>query len=170
VTLANLATVGDLLVRHLPGIEQILEIYPAMAAAGPSVIEQTSNGAVGKLGLVLQATPTPQDCGDKSAGRQGYGGTQVRSPTGPGYDAPAAPNVAAQCTGPSSGTDYTNVRGSANVPGGDPVSISGGGVAYPRTVTGNTVATAPVPIGPSLPTSATLGDGSWLGLVTASLH
>ena len=32
-----------------------------------------------------------------------------------------------------------NVRGSANVPGGDPISASGGGVAYPRGVTHNTV-------------------------------
>jgi phospholipid/cholesterol/gamma-HCH transport system substrate-binding protein len=170
VTLANLATVGDLLVRRLPGIEQILELYPALAAGGKSVVQQTANGWVGKLGLVLQTTPTPQDCGDKSAGRQGYGGTQVRTPTGPGYDTPLAPNVAARCTGPASGPNYTNVRGSQNAPGGDPVSVSGAGVSYPRSVTSNTLDSTPVAIGPSLPTSATLGDGSWLGLVTASLH
>jgi phospholipid/cholesterol/gamma-HCH transport system substrate-binding protein len=170
MTLANLATVGDLLVRRLPGIEEILELYPALAAGGKSVITQTANGWVGKLGLILQATPTPPDCGDASAGRQGYGGTQTRFPTAPGYDAPRAPNVAARCTGPASGKNYTNVRGSQNVPGGDPVSVSGGGVSYPRSVTDNTVDATPVAIGPSIPTAATLGDGSWLGLLTASLH
>jgi phospholipid/cholesterol/gamma-HCH transport system substrate-binding protein len=36
VTLANLVTTGDLLVRHLPGLEQVLELYPALAAGGPT--------------------------------------------------------------------------------------------------------------------------------------
>jgi phospholipid/cholesterol/gamma-HCH transport system substrate-binding protein len=171
VTLANLITVGDLLVRHLDGIEEVLELYPALAAGGPSIVKPVNGGPggyAGQLGLVLQTTPDPQDCGKDPQGtdRQGYGGTQVRDPSDV---APIAPNVAARCTGPSRGPDFTNVRGSANVPGGDPVSVSGGGRAYPRTVTDNLLGNA-VNIGPSVPTSASLGDGSWLGLLTASLH
>jgi phospholipid/cholesterol/gamma-HCH transport system substrate-binding protein len=169
VTLANLATVGNLLVRHLPGLEEVLELYPALAAGGPSALHDQ----YGALGLVLQVNPTPQDCGDVAKGRQGYGGTQIRNPTGAGAGTAIAPNVAARCTASPSGPDATNVRGSANVPGGDPVSVSGGGYAYPRPVTDNV--TAPkagdtVQVGPSLSSSAALGDGSWLGLVTASLH
>jgi phospholipid/cholesterol/gamma-HCH transport system substrate-binding protein len=164
VTLANLITVGDLLVQHRDGIEEILELYPALAAAGPSVVKQEGGAYVGQLGLVLQTTPDPQDCGlsPGATDRQGYGGTQIRTPNELG---PIAPNVAAQCTGPSTGKNATNIRGSAHVPGGDPISLSGGGIAYPRTVTGNVLR-----VGPALPTTRTMGDASWIGLVTASLH
>jgi phospholipid/cholesterol/gamma-HCH transport system substrate-binding protein len=156
VTFANLATVGDVLVRHLDGIEEVLELYPALAAGGPT----TLHDRVGWLGLVLQAAPDPQDCGDPEVGREGYDGTQIRTPFQVG---PAAPNVAAHCTAPNTGPDGKQVRGSAHVPGGDPMSITGGGYVYPRTVTSNL-------IGNPVPASTTLGDDAWVGLVTASLH
>ncbi|MBN9620979.1 MAG: MCE family protein [Actinobacteria bacterium] len=151
VTLANLTTVGSLLTRHLNGLEQILELYPALAAGGPAALR---NG-VGNLGLILQASTTPQDC------EQGYGGTVTRDPSD---TSPIAPNVAAHCSEPNSGSKYTNVRGSANIPGGDPMSTNYDGTAYPRALTQNTVAVG------SVPTTATLGDASWLGLLTDALH
>jgi phospholipid/cholesterol/gamma-HCH transport system substrate-binding protein len=158
VTLANLSTVGDLLVRHLDGIEQIFELYPALAAGGPTALHDRA----GWLGLVLQTTPDPQDCGDPAKDQEGYNGTVRREPQAIG---PIAPNVGVRCTAPATGKDAKNVRGSAHVPGGDPISLSGGGYAYPRVVTNNTLN-----VGPSLPTTATLGDGSWVGLVTDALH
>jgi hypothetical protein len=75
------------------------------------------------------------------------------------------PNVAAHCTAPNTGPHATSVRGSNHVPGGDPISVSGGGYAYPRTVTKNLLR-----VGSSLPTTTALGDGSWVSLVTDSLH
>jgi phospholipid/cholesterol/gamma-HCH transport system substrate-binding protein len=161
VTLANLATVGDILVRHQDGIEQVFELYPALAAGGPTAAHDKS----GWLGLVLQPTPDPQDCGDPKHGREGYGGTQIRDPNSSGGLAPTAPNVSARCTAPATGSNGKSVRGSQHVPGGDPISLSGGGYAYPRTVTSNTLR-----VGAALPTSATLGDASWIGLVTDALH
>jgi phospholipid/cholesterol/gamma-HCH transport system substrate-binding protein len=158
VTLANLATVGDLLVRHLDGIEEIFELYPALAAGGPTTVHDN----VAWLGLVLQPTPDPQNCGDPEHGREGYIGTNIRSPFETG---PQAPNVSVHCTAPNTGKDGKQVRGSAHVPGGDPISLSGGGYAYPRTVTKNLLR-----VGSRLPTTDTLGDASWIGLVTASLH
>jgi phospholipid/cholesterol/gamma-HCH transport system substrate-binding protein len=157
VTLANLATVGDLLVRHLPGIEEIFEIYPAVAAGGPTTVHDR----VGWLGLVLQAAPDPQDCGDPEHNREGYFGTNIRNPF---QIAPEAPNVTVRCTAPNTGKGAKEVRGSAHVPGGDPISLSGGGYVYPRTVTKNMLRVG------SVPTSETLGDGSWVALVTDSLH
>jgi phospholipid/cholesterol/gamma-HCH transport system substrate-binding protein len=158
VTLANLATVGDLLVRHIRGVEEIFELYPALAAGGPTTVHDR----VGWLGLVLQPTPDPQDCGDPEHGREGYYGTTIRTPF---QTAPEAPNVTVRCTAPNTGPNGKSVRGSAHVPGGDPISLSGGGYAYPRTVTQNLLR-----VGTKLPTSDTMGDASWIGLLTDSLH
>jgi phospholipid/cholesterol/gamma-HCH transport system substrate-binding protein len=158
VTLANLATVGDLLVRHLNGIEEIFELYPALAAGGPTTIHDN----VAWLGLVLQAAPDPQNCGDPDHGGEGYNGTDIRTPF---EIAPEAPNVSVHCTAPNTGPDAKQVRGSAHVPGGDPISLSGGGYAYPRTVTKNLLR-----VGGALPTTTSLGDGSWVSLVTDALR
>ncbi|HJQ44648.1 MAG TPA: MCE family protein, partial [Jatrophihabitantaceae bacterium] len=111
VTLANLADVGDILVRHLNGIEEIFELYPALAAGGPTTLHDRA----GWLGLVLQPSPDPQDCGDPEHGREGYTGTVRRLPSQTG---PIAPNVTVHCTAPNTGKGAKEVRGSANVPGG----------------------------------------------------
>jgi phospholipid/cholesterol/gamma-HCH transport system substrate-binding protein len=158
VTLANLETVGDLLVRHLAGIEEVFELYPALAAGGPTSLHDHA----GWLGLVLQGSPDPQDCGDPTKGGEGYNGTNRRLPSD---TSPAAPNVTVRCTAPNTGKNGKEVRGSAHVPGGDPISLSGGGIAYPRALTSNTLR-----LGPALPTTANLGDASWVALVTAALH
>lgn len=156
--IANLAVTGQTLVRHVDGLEQILELYPNMTAGGMTVMRPSGTEA---LGLILNVNDPP-DCGDPKQGRQGYNGTVIRSPAD---ISPQAPNVAAHCTAPvSSGT---NVRGSANVPGGDPISASGGDVAYPRVVTGNTAAT--VRVGTSLDSAGLIGDRSWLAILTTAL-
>jgi phospholipid/cholesterol/gamma-HCH transport system substrate-binding protein len=71
--------------------------------------------------------------------------------------------VAARCTAPAS--SGTNIRGSAHVPGGDPISTSGGGVAYPRGTTANTVT-----VDTGLNQAGLLGDKAWLAMLTESLH
>jgi hypothetical protein len=57
------------------------------------------------------------------------------------------------------------VRGSANVPGGDPISTAGGNVAYPRVTTANTVR-----VGDVNNAAAVLGDRSWIAILTDGLH
>lgn len=160
VTLANLETVGGIIVRHLRGIEEVLELYPALAAGGPTTLHDRA----GWLGLVLQTKPDPQDCGlsPNASNREGYGSTRVRTPF---QTSPSAPNVTVRCTAPNTGKNAKDVRGAAHVPGGDPISLSGGGYVYPRAVTKNTLR-----VGPALPTEATYGDASWIGLVTDALH
>ncbi len=162
VVLANLSTLGGMVVRHLNGVEEVFELYPALAAGGQSVLRPNPQAAagryVGALGLVLSNANDPPDCGDPKQGRQGYNGKK-RSPAAL---SPQAPNTAAHCTAPAS--SGVNVRGSAHVPGGDPISTSGGGVAYPRAVTGNTEQ-----IDTSLQ-HLKLGDAGWLAMLTAAVR
>lgn len=156
ITLANLATLGTILVRHKDGIEEVFELYPALAAGGQSVIRHNKTAA---LGLVTTHN-TPRDCGDPTKGSEGYEGTVLRSPSDL---SPAAPNVGAHCSAPES--SGVNVRGSQNVPGGDPISDSGGGVAYPRVTTGNTVE-----LNTRLNGAGILGDKAWVAYLGAALH
>ena len=75
--------------------------------------------------------------------------------------------MAAHCTAPPS--TGTNVRGSANVPGGDPISTSGGGVAYPRANTAGAESPGdPIRIG-NLDDAELVGDRSWLAILTTAL-
>ncbi|HEY3477941.1 MAG TPA: MlaD family protein [Streptomyces sp.] len=104
VVLANLLTTSDVAVTRQRGIQEFLVTVPRVVAAGSTAID--SKGAHFGLAVTFFA---PLPC------TSGYGGTTYRN----GLDtaAPAtALNTAARCTAPaSSGTD---VRGSANAPGG----------------------------------------------------
>ena len=102
----------------------------------------------------------PRDCGDPKKGSEGYQGTVLRSPSNL---TPQAPNVAAHCSAPES--SGVNVRGSQNVPGGDPLSASGGDVAYPRGITHNTEV-----LSTRLNGAGVLGDKAWMAYLTAALH
>ena len=156
MTLANLVTTNQLMVRHLNGLEEVLELYPALAAGSMTV--EHPNGT-GYLGFVMNVDDPP-DCGSPTAGRQGYGGTQVRSPTD---QSPQAPNTAAHCNAPpATGTD---VRGSQNVPGGDPMYTGGGNRAYPSVVPSGAMQ-----IGPISPTPTAAGDTSWITVLTGGLY
>jgi phospholipid/cholesterol/gamma-HCH transport system substrate-binding protein len=151
VVLANLATTGQLLVRHRGGLEEILEVYPLAVAGGFTV---APGDGTAHFGLVLNLND-PQPC------IQGYGGTPRRQP---GNTGPKAPNVNAQCTLPRG--DDSTVRGAQNAPGGDPVDTNAAGTVYPRAVTGNTVAIGTT----SSASAAALGDKSWLTLLTGGLN
>jgi phospholipid/cholesterol/gamma-HCH transport system substrate-binding protein len=158
VTLANIAATGELLVRRRDGVEEVLELYPLLAAGSQTVVYDGS----ARTAIVVQSKPEPDDCGDPGRGREGYDGTVRRFPTDL---SPMAPNVAARCTAPATGRGAKNVRGSAHAPGGDPLSLSGGGYAYPSARTANTLR-----IGPELTSSNNLGDGSWLRFLTAAFR
>lgn len=150
VTLANLAITGQLLVRHRPGLEQILEVYPLAVAGGFTV---APGDGTAHFGLVLNLND-PQPC------IQGYGGTTRRQP---GDTAPIPPNAGARCT--LSRGNPSTVRGAQNAPGGDPVDTSAAGTVYPRAMTDNTVAVDTT----SGAKAGVLGDKSWLTLLTEGL-
>jgi phospholipid/cholesterol/gamma-HCH transport system substrate-binding protein len=102
VLLANLLTTADVAVDRQAGIQELLVSLPAVAAAGSTAV--TSSGAHMSMAVTFF---DPLPC------TAGYGGTTHHS----GTDTTAGSwNTAAGCTSPpSSGTD---VRGSANAPGG----------------------------------------------------
>jgi len=156
VVFADLASIGTVITRHIDGLEEILELYPALVAGGYSAIKSDD---VVSLSLVVNPG-VPPDCGDPDKGSEGYEGTPIRPPNDL---TPQRPNVAAHCTAPPS--SGTNIRGSANVPGGDPISVTGGSVAYPRASTASSVR-----VGTSLNSAGLLADESWLAILTDSLH
>jgi phospholipid/cholesterol/gamma-HCH transport system substrate-binding protein len=133
----------------------VLELYPALAAGGPTAI---TNGT-GHLGNVTGRDNESRVCGDPKRGQEGYQGTRRRDPADL---SPMAPNVAARCTAPI--VTGSNVRGSAHVPGGDPVSESGGGAPYPRVATSNLM------VGRDLQGPTLSGAQSWKAILTDALH
>jgi phospholipid/cholesterol/gamma-HCH transport system substrate-binding protein len=155
----NLASTGQLLVRHRSGLEELFELYPALLAGSFTVLHPDG---VGHLGFVLNS-PDPRDCGSTQASRiprEGYENTKVRDPRD---NSPEAPNVAAHCdVSPSTGI---NVRGAQNAPGGDPISTAGAGLVYPRVITGNTVNVATTDGSQDI-----LGDKAWTSMLTFGLN
>ncbi|MDQ1733207.1 MAG: phospholipid/cholesterol/gamma-HCH transport system substrate-binding protein [Pseudonocardiales bacterium] len=157
VLLANLTSVNQVLVSKLDGIETILLIYPSAIAGGFTV---TPGDGTAHFGLVVN-NDDPPTC------IAGYQGTAKRQPSQTG---PTSVNTGARCTLPRGSA--SSVRGAQNAPGGDPISSSGGGTAYPRTVPGSASAgpsVSSILLGGSAAGSQVLADDSWLPLLTGGL-
>ncbi|RLV50600.1 MCE family protein [Nocardioides mangrovicus] len=101
----NLVTTGQIVVKKLPGIEQILVIYPYIVEGAYSVLAKADNGAYNAdFGLVL--TQTPPVC------HSGYETTQRSPVTTEGLsDQPMDESVS--CKEPASQSD---ARGAQNAP------------------------------------------------------
>lgn len=148
----NLVTTGEVVVKHLDGIEQLLVIYPYVVEGGFTVVSKSPGTGLydAHFGLVL--TPNPQVCLD------GYQGTDRRSPLD-GSNVPM--NEQAGCTAPAS---RTNARGAQNIQ--SPRAATGWGqpdFAYdPET---GALTSDPQQIermvGPRSVAPRTLGDDSW---------
>ena len=100
----NLVTTGEVTVKHLAGIEQVLVIYPYVVEGGYTVVAKDPKTGLydAHFGLILQQEP--HVC------TQGYESTDVRSPEDRG-DRPM--NEQARCTEPQA---TSNARGSQNAP------------------------------------------------------
>jgi phospholipid/cholesterol/gamma-HCH transport system substrate-binding protein len=100
----NLVTTGEVVVKHLDGIEQILVVYPYVVEGGFTVVSKSPDTGLydAHFGLVL--TQDPAVC------HQGYQGTDRRPPQD-GSNEPM--NMNARCTEPPS---QSNARGSQNAP------------------------------------------------------
>ena len=101
--LNNLVTTGQITVKHLDGIKQLLVIYPYVVEGGFSVVSKTPETGLydAHFGLILT---TNEPC------RRGYEGTDTRPP----QDTENRPmNTDARCTEPAS---ESNARGAQNIP------------------------------------------------------
>jgi phospholipid/cholesterol/gamma-HCH transport system substrate-binding protein len=99
----NLVTTGEVVVRHLDGIEQVLVIYPYVVEGGFTVVSKSSDGMYdAHFGLILQQEP--HVC------NEGYESTDQRPPQN-GRNKPM--NMKAHCAEPPS---QSNARGAQNAP------------------------------------------------------
>ena len=100
--LNNLVTTGDVIVKHLPGIEQILVVYPYVVEGGFTVVSKSPDTGLydAHFGLILTTNPVCHG---------GYEGTDTRPPQD-GSNRPM--NTEAGCTEPAS---KSNARGIQNL-------------------------------------------------------
>jgi len=114
----NLVTTGEVVVKHLPGIRQILVLFPYEVASGYTVTAKNAEGYNARFGFILNSKPAVCE--------KGYDPKEWRSPTD---GSNKAMDEDAHCSEPPS---TTNARGAQNAPRA--------GAAY-RTGTGASVAT-----------------------------
>jgi phospholipid/cholesterol/gamma-HCH transport system substrate-binding protein len=100
----ELVTTGEVVVRHLPGIEQILVLYPYVVEGGFTVVARSPDTGLydAHFGMVL--TDKPSVC------HAGYESTDRRPPQ-EGSNRPM--NMNARCAEPASAS---NARGAQNAP------------------------------------------------------
>jgi phospholipid/cholesterol/gamma-HCH transport system substrate-binding protein len=114
----NLVTTGQVVVKHLDGVRQILVLYPYEVAAGYTVAAKSASGYNARFGFIFNNDPAVCD--------KGYDPTERRSPL---ERSDKAMDMDAHCAEPPS---KTNARGAQNAPRT--------GAAY-RTATGDSVGT-----------------------------
>ncbi|MCW2773754.1 MAG: virulence factor Mce family protein [Nocardioides sp.] len=112
----NLVTTGDVVVKHLDGVEQILSIYPYVVEGGFTVVSKSPDTGLydAHFGMIITDNPV---C------HHGYEGTDTRPPQD-GSNRPM--NVNAGCREPAA---QSNARG--------PQNLSRAGAAYRAPVVGS---------------------------------
>jgi len=100
----NLVTTGEVTVKHLDGVEQVLVLYPYVVEGGYTVVAKDPKSGLydAHFGLILQTEP--HVC------TEGYDPGQVRSPSDRGNK---PMDMDAQCTEPQA---QSNARGSQHAP------------------------------------------------------
>ncbi len=100
--LNNLVTTGEVVVKHLDGIEQLLVLYPYVVEGGFTVVAKDPNGDYdAHFGMVMT---------DHALCHDGYGGTDRRPPND-GENRPM--KTGTRCSEPPS---KSNARGAQNAP------------------------------------------------------
>jgi phospholipid/cholesterol/gamma-HCH transport system substrate-binding protein len=107
----NLVTTGDVIVKHLDGIKQILVIYPYVVEGGFTVVSKSPDTGLydAHFGMILT---------NQKVCHNGYGTTDTRPPSD-GSNRPM--NVDARCDEPAS---ESNARGAQHAPERAPASYA----------------------------------------------
>lgn len=148
----NLVTTGDIVVKHLPGLRQVLVLYPYVVESGFTVVSRSPETGLydAHFGMVL--TDHPPVC------HNGYQSTDTRPPQD-GTNRPM--NVSAHCAEPPTQSDP---RGAQNAPSDRP------GAAYRTPVAWYDPTTKHLTWGSRMPARlddagrpapATLGEETW---------
>ena len=118
----ELVTTGEVVVRHLPGIEQLLVVYPYVVEGGFTVVARSPDTGLydAHFGMIL--TSNPEVC------HAGYESTDRRPPQ-EGENRPM--NMGAHCAEPAT---QSNARGAQNAP---QTGVEGSGGVVRRLRTGN---------------------------------
>jgi phospholipid/cholesterol/gamma-HCH transport system substrate-binding protein len=107
----NLVTTGDIVVKHLDGIQQLLVIYPYVVEGGFTVVSKSADTGLydAHFGMIITQQPV---C------HRGYESTDTRPPQD-GSNRPM--NVNARCDEPAS---TTSARGAQHIPQRAPTSYT----------------------------------------------
>ena len=156
----NLVTTGDIVVKHLPGLRQVLVLYPYVVEGGFTVVSKSPESGLydAHFGMVL--TNNPQVC------HHGYESTDTRPPQD-GSNRPM--NTGAHCAEPGS---QSNPRGAQHAPSNRPAAAYRTPVASYDPATGRLTWGSRVPAGLAGSGSlapATLGKESWKWLLLQPL-
>ncbi len=148
----NLVTTGDIVVKHLPGLRQVLVLYPYVVEGGFTVVSKSPETGLydAHFGMVL--TNDPPVC------HNGYQSTDTRVPQD-GSNRPM--NMNAHCTEPATQSDP---RGAQHAPSNRPGAAYRSPVAWydPTTKHLSWGSHVPSPLDdPGSPAPATLGEESW---------
>ena len=148
----NLVTTGDIVVKHLPGLRQVLVLYPYVVEGGFTVVSKSPETGLydAHFGMVL--TNDPPVC------HNGYQSTDTRPPQD-GSNRPM--NMNAHCTEPATQSDP---RGAQHAPSNRPGAAYRSPVAWydPTTKHLSWGSHVPSPLDdPGSPAPATLGEESW---------
>jgi phospholipid/cholesterol/gamma-HCH transport system substrate-binding protein len=156
----NLVTTGDIVVKHLPGLRQVLVLYPYVVEGGFTVVSKSPETGLYDAHFGMVMTNDPPVC------HNGYQSTDTRPPQD-GSNRPM--NVQAHCSEPAT---QSNPRGAQNAPANRP------GAAYRTPVAWYDPATKHLTWGSRVPAGlagtgslapATLGEESWKWLLLQPL-
>jgi phospholipid/cholesterol/gamma-HCH transport system substrate-binding protein len=148
----NLVTTGDIVVKHLPGLRQVLVLYPYVVEGGFTVVSKSPETGLydAHFGMVL--TNNPPVC------HNGYQSTDTRPPQD-GSNRPM--NVNAHCAEPGS---QSNPRGAQHAPSNRPAASYRTPVAWYDPATHRLTWGSRVPSrldDAGTPAPATLGEETW---------
>jgi phospholipid/cholesterol/gamma-HCH transport system substrate-binding protein len=156
----NLVTTGDIVVKHLPGLRQVLVLYPYVVEGGFTVVSKSPETGLYDAHFGMVMTNDPPVC------HNGYQSTDTRPPQD-GSNRPM--NTKAHCAEPGS---QSNPRGAQHAPSNRPGAAYRVPVASYDPTTGHLTWGSRVPSrldDAGSPAPATLGEETWKWLLLQPL-